>query len=239
MPIGFCCHREVSFNQVPNVNITNINEIMEVKRLLSRSVTLGQAGRFHIKWTGWNLPGGPQCWAVKPEPPPAHGCWVESRAPESLLPAQRWETRCPGARGCRKHRGLQRHRECLMHLLADVTKEGHLVVQGGDPSPPWFWRPWSLMNPQAIIWVMWAFRECSSLFLPSALSAMWSPTYAASFVCLLLFLLPRSPNHVLLPLTPSTCIPAFLEFMAFRGEQDKKTNSCPTRHLVSAFWHFS
>lgn len=41
---------------------------MEVKRLLSRSVTLGQAGRFHIKWTSWNLPGGPQCPAVKPEP---------------------------------------------------------------------------------------------------------------------------------------------------------------------------
>lgn len=40
---------------------------MEVKRLLLRSVTLGQAGRFHIKWTSWNLPGGLQCLAVKPE----------------------------------------------------------------------------------------------------------------------------------------------------------------------------
>lgn len=41
---------------------------MEVKWLLSRSVTLSQAGRFHIKWTGWNLPAGPQCPAMKPEP---------------------------------------------------------------------------------------------------------------------------------------------------------------------------
>lgn len=41
---------------------------MEVKWLLLRSVTLGQAGRFHIEWTSWNLPGGPQCRAVKPEP---------------------------------------------------------------------------------------------------------------------------------------------------------------------------
>lgn len=40
---------------------------MEVKWLLLRSVTLGQAGRFHIKWSGWNLPGGPQRPAVKPE----------------------------------------------------------------------------------------------------------------------------------------------------------------------------
>lgn len=99
----------------------------------------------------------------------------ETRA-HRLLPGRWVESR---ARGCRKHRGLQRHRERLIHLLADVTKERHLVAQGGDPSPPWFWRPRSLMNPQAMIW---AFRECSSLFLPSALSAMWSPTYTASFV---------------------------------------------------------
>lgn len=70
MHIGFRLHQEVSFNQVPNVNITNINQIMEVKRPLSRSVTLGQAGRFHITWTGWNLPGGPQCLTMKPEPAP-------------------------------------------------------------------------------------------------------------------------------------------------------------------------
>lgn len=59
---------KVSFNQVPNVNITNINQVMEVKRLLSRSATLGQAGTFHMKWTSWNLPGGPQCLAMKLEP---------------------------------------------------------------------------------------------------------------------------------------------------------------------------
>ena len=49
--IGFRFYQEGSFNQVPSVNITNINQIMEVKWPLSRSLTLGQAGRFHIKWT--------------------------------------------------------------------------------------------------------------------------------------------------------------------------------------------
>lgn len=49
--IGFRVYQEGSFNQVPSVNITNINHIMEVKWPLSRSLTLGQAGRFHIKWT--------------------------------------------------------------------------------------------------------------------------------------------------------------------------------------------
>lgn len=71
---------KVSFNQVPNVNITNINQVMEVKWLLSRSVTLGQAGRFHMKWTSWNVPGGPQCPAVKHEPAASPSCrWSADR----------------------------------------------------------------------------------------------------------------------------------------------------------------
>ena len=49
--IGFCFYQEGSFNQVPSVNITNINQILEVKWPLSRSLTLGQAARFHIKST--------------------------------------------------------------------------------------------------------------------------------------------------------------------------------------------
>lgn len=70
---GFRFHQEVSFNQVPNVNITNINQIMEVKLSPLRSVTLGQAGRFHITWTHWNLPGGPRCLTMKPDSAPAPG----------------------------------------------------------------------------------------------------------------------------------------------------------------------
>lgn len=84
---------------------------MEVKRPLSRSVTLGQAGRFHIKWTSWNIPGGPLCLTMKPEPTPTllavDGVQSDvSVAGLSLLSAQWLKTRCIAARGFHKHRGL-------------------------------------------------------------------------------------------------------------------------------------
>lgn len=95
----------------------------------------------------------------------------------------------------------------LMHLLTDVTREGHLVVQGGGPFSPLFLEAAvpneaTGKNPEYP-----AFRVGAALSLPSALSGRVESSIR-SIMCLFLLL------------GPGPQIIAFLDFTVFQREED-------------------
>lgn len=130
---------------------------MEVKWLLLRSLTLGQAGRFHMKWTSCNIPGGPhaQPWNLSPLPPLAVR-WSTERwdgggqsknqmrsGPEDFLSTQSFRLSVTESEGESRALVYDVYRSVLPVRLCH--KEGHLAVLRVFPSPSWFWASW--MHP--------------------------------------------------------------------------------------------
>lgn len=127
---------------------------MEVKWLRLRSLTLGQAGRFHMKWTSCNIPGGPQAqpWNLSPLPPLAVRWSVEwkkeggqgkhqmHRGPEDFLNTLSLDSLWLRVNG-------QSH-VCLTYMLVLLVCWCHYE---GTPNSP------KRIPPSLVLWVFDAF----------------------------------------------------------------------------------